>query len=164
MRVLKLNRDGLHASTRGRWFNIPPDRKWKESVALAVVVYFFSISLINSTANGPHSILPVVTITITKDLPISPLLSPVHALRFFIAMQVQHSYNSSTNGWILLTHVLTLSATEERKKTNPALTRIELATSALAGVHVTYQTTRATRANWSRRKGANERLQVSVLS
>ena len=25
-------------------------------------------------------------------------LSPVHALRFFIAMQVQHSYNSSTNG------------------------------------------------------------------
>ena len=33
-------------------------------------------------------------------------LSPVHALRIFIAMQVQHSYNSSTNGWILLTHVL----------------------------------------------------------
>ena len=25
-------------------------------------------------------------------------LSPVHALQFFIAMQVQHSYNSSTNG------------------------------------------------------------------
>ena len=24
-------------------------------------------------------------------------LTPVHALRFFIAMQVQHSYNSSTN-------------------------------------------------------------------
>ena len=25
-------------------------------------------------------------------------LSPVHALQFFIAMQVQHSYNSATNG------------------------------------------------------------------
>ena len=29
-------------------------------------------------------------------------------------MQVQHSYNSSTNGWILLTHVSTLSVTKER--------------------------------------------------
>ena len=35
--------------------------------------------------------------------------SPVHALRFIIAMQVQQSYNSSTNGWILLTHFPTLS-------------------------------------------------------
>ena len=30
----------------------------------------------------------------TKDLPISL----IHALQFVIAMQVQHSYNSSTNG------------------------------------------------------------------
>ena len=37
------------------------------------------------------TILPVVT----KDLPISPLFTPYD---FFIAMQVQHSYNSSTNG------------------------------------------------------------------
>ena len=28
-------------------------------------------------------------------------LSPVHALQLFIAMQVQHSYNSSTNGSII---------------------------------------------------------------
>ena len=35
-------------------------------------------------------------------------LSPVLALRFFIALQVQHSYNSSINGSILLTHVITL--------------------------------------------------------
>ena len=52
---------------------------------------------------------------VTKDL---PHLSPVHALRVFIAMthEVQHSSNSSTNhnGWILLTHVLTLSVTEEK--------------------------------------------------
>ena len=38
------------------------------------------------------TILPVVT----KDFPI--YLSSVHALRLFIAMQVQQSYNSPTNG------------------------------------------------------------------
>ena len=37
------------------------------------------------------TILPVVT----KDLPISPRFTPCN---FFTAMQVQHSYNSSTNG------------------------------------------------------------------
>ena len=37
------------------------------------------------------TILPVVT----KDLPISPRFTPYI---FFITMQVQHSYNSSTNG------------------------------------------------------------------
>ena len=37
------------------------------------------------------TILPVVT----KDLPISPRFTPYE---LFIAMQVQHSYNSSTNG------------------------------------------------------------------
>ena len=37
------------------------------------------------------TILPVVT----KDLPISPRFTPYI---FFIAMQVQYSYNSSTNG------------------------------------------------------------------
>ena len=43
-------------------------------------------------ADGPHHyrILPVVT----KDLPISPRFTPCI---FFIAMQVQHSSNSSTN-------------------------------------------------------------------
>ena len=41
------------------------------------------------------TILPVVT----KDLPISPRFTPYN---FFIAMQVQHSYNSSANGWIYL--------------------------------------------------------------
>ena len=41
------------------------------------------------------AILPVVT----KDLPISPRFTPYE---LFIAMQVQHSYNS-TNGWTLLT-------------------------------------------------------------
>ena len=44
-------------------------------------------------ADGPHlyCILPMVT----KDLLISPRFTPYD---FFIAMQVQHSYNSLTNG------------------------------------------------------------------
>ena len=42
------------------------------------------------------TILPVVT----KDLPISPRFTPYN---FFIAMQVQHSYNSSTNGFFFCT-------------------------------------------------------------
>ena len=66
------------------------------------------------------TILPVVT----KDLPISPRFTPYD---FFITRQVQHSYNSSTNGFRY-----------GRKNTNPALTRIELTTSALAGVQITY--------------------------
>ena len=83
--------------------------------------FLFFISL-NNIADGPHSILPVVT----KDLSISPRFTP-----YDLAMQVHHSYNSSTNGRILLTRVLTLSATEEKKQI--LVTRIELPTSALEG-------------------------------
>ena len=36
--------------------------------------------------------------------------------RDFIAMRIQHSYTSSTNGWTFRPHVLTLSATEIRRK------------------------------------------------
>ena len=35
-------------------------------------------------------------------------------------MQVQHSYNSSTNGLISLTHVFTLSTVDELTNKNPA--------------------------------------------
>ena len=51
--------------------------------------FFFFISLI---ADGPHYYHPACG---HKG---SSHLSPVHALQFFIEMQVQHSYNSSTNG------------------------------------------------------------------
>ena len=56
---------------------------------------FFFFSLM---ADGPHSILPVVT----KNLRISPRFTPYD---FFITMQVQRPYNSPTNSCILLTHV-----------------------------------------------------------
>ena len=77
------------------------------------------------------TVLPVVT----KDLPISPRFTPYD---FFIAMQVHHSYKTrQPMVEILLTHVPTLSVTEEI--TQILVTRIELTTSALlAGVQITY--------------------------
>ena len=69
---------------------------------------FHFFSFISLIADGPHiTFLPVAR----KDLPISPRFT---LYNFFIAMQVQHSYNSSTNGWILLTRVPTFSVTKER--------------------------------------------------
>ena len=76
------------------------------------------------------TILPVVT----KDLPISPRFTPYD---FFIAMQVQHSYNSS-NQWLDFTYSRSHAFRYERKNTNPTWARIELTTFALAGVQVTY--------------------------
>ena len=70
--------------------------------------FFFSSFFISLIADGPHHYHPACGHQRSSHL------SPVYALQFFIAMQVQHSYNSSTNGWILLTHVPTLSVTKER--------------------------------------------------
>ena len=66
------------------------------------------------------TILPVVT----KDLPISPRFTPYI---FFIAMQVQHFTYSRSHAFRY-----------ERKNTNPTLVRIELTTSVLADVQLTY--------------------------
>ena len=71
---------------------------------------FFS-SLISLIADGPHPYHPACGHYEDLRLPISPRLTPCD--RNFIAIQVQHPYNSSSNGRILPTYVLTLSATEE---------------------------------------------------
>ena len=54
-------------------------------------------------------------------------LSPVLALRFFIAMHVQYPYNSSTDGGSVL-------LTKDERIQILVFTRIELTTSALLGV------------------------------
>ena len=53
----------------------------------------------------------IITIlhAVAKDLPISPRFT-----LYVIAMQVQRSYNFSTNGWILLSLVPTLPVTKEK--------------------------------------------------
>ena len=57
-----------------------------------VLLFFFFFPLISLRADGPHHYHPACG---HKG---SSHHSPVHALQFFIAMQVQHSYNSSTYG------------------------------------------------------------------
>ena len=77
------------------------------------------------------TILPVVT----KDLPISP---PVHALHFFLS---RCKFSTLTTRQPMVEFYFTRVPTlfrYERKNTNPTLVRIELTTSALEGVQVTY--------------------------
>ena len=57
-------------------------------------LFLFSFSFVSLIADGPHHYHPACPV-VTKDLPISPRFTPYI---FFIAMQLQHSYNSSTNG------------------------------------------------------------------
>ena len=105
-------------------------------IYIYIYIYFSFHLLIVEPMDLIISILAVViiTVTITKDLPISPRFSPYN---FSSRSKFSNSCNSSTNGCILFAHVLTLfSATEE--KTQILATRIELTTSALAGVQVTY--------------------------
>ena len=76
------------------------------------------------------TILPVVT----KDLPISPRFTPydfVLRCKFTVLLQL-------VNQGLNLTHSRSHAFRYERKNTNPTLVRIELTTSALAGVQVTY--------------------------
>ena len=56
------------------------------------LTFFSFLFLISLIADGPHHGHPACG---HKG---SSHLSPVHTFQLFIAMQVQHSYNSSTNG------------------------------------------------------------------
>ena len=76
------------------------------------------------------TILPVVT----KDLPISPRFTPYEFLS-------RCKFSTLTTRQPMVEfYLLTFPRfpTYERKNTNPTLVRIELMTSALAGVQVTY--------------------------
>ena len=61
------------------------------------IIYIF-FSLISLIVDGPHHYRPACGHEGSSHL------SPVHALRFFIAMQVQHSYNSPSNGYDYYLH------------------------------------------------------------
>ena len=85
------------------------------------------------------TILPVVT----KDLPISPRFTPYDFLS-------RCKFSTLTTCQPMVEFYLLARSHAfryERKNTNPTLVRIELTTSALARVQVTYQTTRATSEN-----------------
>ena len=67
-----------------------------------------------------------------KDLPISPRFTPYNFYRD------ASSLLQLVNQWSNFTYSRSHAFRYERKNTNPTLVRIELTTSALAGVQVTY--------------------------
>ena len=76
------------------------------------------------------TILPVVT----KDLPISPRSTPYK----FFYRDASSALLQLVNQWLNFTYSRSHAFRYERKNTNPTLVRIELTTSALAGVQVNY--------------------------
>ena len=75
------------------------------------------------------TILPVVT----KDLPISPRFTPYDFYRDASSALLQF-----VNQWLNFTYSRSHAFRYERKNAIPTLVRIELTTSALAGVQVAY--------------------------
>ena len=109
MEMSRLTRDGTAEPVSRD--QIPRHARGQGNIVFPVQL---TTSRIGNLTRLIHTLLYVMTIhiyiqhtVVTEDLPISPLFTPV---RVCIAMQVQRSYNSSTNG--LLSRVLTLSVTE----------------------------------------------------
>ena len=95
---------------------------------LFIFLFFYFISLI---ADGPHHYHPACG---HKG---SSHLSPVHALQFFYR-DASSALLQLVNQWLNFTYSRSHAFRYERKNTNPTLVRIELTTSVLAGVQVTY--------------------------
>ena len=90
--------------------------------------FFSFISLI---ADGPHHYHPACG---HKG---SSHLSPVHALQFFYR-DASSALLQLVNQWLNFTYSRYHAFRYERKNTNPTLVRIELTTSVLADVQLTY--------------------------
>ena len=90
--------------------------------------FFFFISLI---ADGPHHYHPACG---HKG---SSHLSPVHALHFFYR-DASSALLQLVSHWLNFTYSRSHAFRYERKNTNPTLVRIELTTSVLADVQLTY--------------------------
>ena len=78
---------------------------------------------------------PIITVlpVVTKDLPISPWFTPYNFLS-----RCKFSTLTTRQPMVELYLLSSHAFRYERKNTNPTLVRIELMTSALAGVQVTY--------------------------
>ena len=93
--------------------------------------FFFSFSFISLIADGPHHYHPACG---HKG---SSHLSPVHALQFFYC-DASSALLQLVNQWLNFTYSRSHAFRYERKSTNPTLVRIELTTSVLADVQLTY--------------------------
>ena len=94
-------------------------------------VGYFLFSLISLIADGPHHYHPACG---HKG---SSHLSPVHALQFFYR-DASSALLQLVNQWLNFTYSRSHAFRYERKNTNPTLVRIELTTSVLADVQLTY--------------------------
>ena len=93
--------------------------------------FFFFFSFISLIADGPHHYHPACG---HKG---SSHLSPVHALQFFYS-DASSALLQLVNQWLNFTYSRSHAFRYERKNTNPTLVRIELTTSVLADVQLTY--------------------------
>ena len=91
----------------------------------------FFLSFISLIADGPHHYHPACG---HKG---SSHLSPVHALQFFYR-DASSALLQLVNHWLNFTYSHSHAFRHERKNTNPTLVRIELTTSVLADVQLTY--------------------------
>ena len=91
----------------------------------------FFFSFISLMADGPHHYHPACG---HKG---SSHLSPVHALQFFYR-DASSALLQLVNQWLNFTYSRSHAFRYERKNTNPTLVRIELTTSVLADVQLTY--------------------------
>ena len=96
-----------------------------------VRTFFFFFSFISLIADGPHHYHPACG---HKG---SSHLSPVHALHFFYR-DASSALLQLVNQWLNFTYSRSHAFRYERKNTNPTLVRIELTTSVLADVQLTY--------------------------
>ena len=100
-------------------------------VYMYVCVFFLFFSFISLIADGPHHYHPACG---HKG---SSHLSPVHALQFFYR-DASSALLQLVNQWLNFTYSRSHAFRYERKNTNPTLVRIELTTSVLADVQLTY--------------------------
>ena len=95
-------------------------------IYLFIYLFFFSVR-----ADGPHHYHPACG---HKG---SSHLSPVHALQFFYR-DASSALLQLVNQWLNFTYSRSHAFRYERKNTHPNLVRIELTTSVLADVQLTY--------------------------
>ena len=103
----------------------------RHRVSPELIFYFFYFSFISLIADGPHHYHPACG---HKG---SSHLSPVHALHFFYR-DASSALLQLVNQWLNFTYSRSHAFRYERKNTNPTLVRIELTTSVLADVQLTY--------------------------
>ena len=128
-RVLENNPAGLNGTEIERlvgnqYIRLP--RQQQDSKALFFFLYFISL-----IADGPHHYHPACG---HKG---SSHLSPVHALHFF-CRDASSALLQLVNQWLNFTYSRSHAFRYERKNINLTLVRIELTTSVLADVQLTY--------------------------